>query len=259
MAYTDAQKRQYFAIKNSLSTTERAILSYYELEWFTNHRVPTNQQVVDVVNRKYEKEGKHHRLKHTALNFYFTRRKFTEALDNRGIPWRQHSQDELTEAQVAAAVTVMNNIGSKTTEETLDLLGIPTATYYAWLKDPVFKNLIDNLADQNLANIRPAAINEFTKKINQGDWNAIKYWMETTGELTDKDRPQSEVLLRMIVEIIQKHVKDPEIIVAIAEDIKLASANRTLEVAMQPSIDSTFTDDDDEDLAIAKKKLGIGY
>jgi len=249
---------QYHAIKAALSSTEKEIINYYELEWFLRHRVPTYEDVVEYINRKYEKDGKHHRLKHSALNYYFTRKNFTKALDNRGIPWQQHTQVELTPTQVAAAVTMMNFADTRSNDEKLDQLGVTSTQYYAWLKDPTFKNAIDNLADQNLAHIRPTAIGEFTKKINQGDWNAIKYWLETTGELTSNDQPQSEQLLKMIVEIIQRHVKDPDTIVAIAQDIKLAAANRTLEVATEkPAINGSVIEHDPE-LEAAKKQIGFG-
>jgi glutathione peroxidase-family protein len=242
----DARKRQYWAIKTALTTSEKKLIDFYELQWMLRHNVPTIEEV-----------AKHLHLSQTTVNYYLQRQPVIKALDQRGIPWRQHTQEELTATQVAAAVTIMNFADVRPNTEKLDQLGINPSQYYAWLNDPQFKNLIDNLADQNLRNIRPAAIGEFTKKINQGDWNAVKFWLETTGELTNNDQPQSEQLLKMIVEIIQKHVKDPEIIIAIAQDIKLASANRTLEVVTTPPQITSSVVEDDVELAEARKKLGV--
>jgi hypothetical protein len=81
--------------------------------------------------------------------------------------------------------------------------------------------------------------------------------LDVTGTVKSDDAPQSEVLLRMIVEIIQKHVKDPETIIAIAQDIKLAAANRTLEVVTTPP-QITGSIVEDVELEDAKKQLGIG-
>lgn len=251
-------KRQFWAIKNTLTYTEKAIIDYYELEWHLRHYVPTNEEIVEYINKKYEKEGKDHRLKHVSLNYYQQHREFTKALDARGIPWRQHSREELTPTQVAAAITAMNSLDKRDLSDKLDQMGLTVEQYNAWLKDPQFKTLIANLADENLNNIRPAAVNELTKKINAGDWQAIKFYLEATGEFVNSDAPQSEQLIKMLIEIIQKHVKDPEVILAIAQDIKLASANRTLEISAtpKPAFDGHVVEDDPE-LEAAKKMIGF--
>lgn len=244
MALTGKQK--FYLIgkgMQQLCNEERKLVDFYELQWHLRHHVPTVAEVATQLG-----------LTHTEINYFLTRKPVIKALDSRGIPWKQHSQSDLTSTQVAAAVTIMNFADVRTNEAKLDQLGILPAQYYAWLNDPQFKNLVDNLADQNLQNIRPAAIGEFTKKINAGDWNAVKFWLETTGALQDKEQPQSEQLLKMIVEIIQRHVKDPTIIVAIAQDIKLVSQNRTLDVNTQAITGEIV---EDEELVAAKKTLGI--
>lgn len=252
-----ANRAQYYAIKNSLSATEKVVINFFELQWHLRHTVPTHEEIIEYVNRKYEKESKSYRLKHTALNYYFQRRVFTKALEDRGIPWKQGTIEDLTPTQVAAAVTVMNMADTRSIPDKLDQLGVNPSQYYAWLNDPQFKTMIDNLADQNLANVRPAAIAEFTKKINAGDWNAIKYWLETTGELTSGAQPQSEQLLRMIIEIIQDEVKDPNTIIRIAQRIKSAALNKTLEVVdTRPALTGEVVQD--EEVARAQKMLGFG-
>jgi hypothetical protein len=239
-------RQQYLAIKASITPQEKALVNYYELQWHLRHRVPTIEEVAT-----------HLKLTQVTVNYYLQRRVVIKALDDRGIPWKQHSQDELTATQVAAAVTVMNFTDTRSINDKLDQLGINPSQYYAWLNDPQFKNLIDNLSDQNLRNVKPTAVTEFTKLINKGDWQAIKYYLDVTGTVKSDDAPQSEVLLRMIVEIIQKHVKDPETIIAIAQDIKLAAANRTLEVVTTPP-QITGSIVEDVELEDAKKQLGIG-
>lgn len=252
MAGKNVYKSRYHAIKNALTAAEKALINYYELNWTLKSYVPTVEEVTEHLRI----ERPH--LRQTSVNYYLTRQPVIKALEQRGIPFRQHTREELTDQQVSAAITVMNFADTRSNEDKLDELGILPATYYAWLNDPAFKNLVDSLADRNLTNIRPTAVAEFTKKINKGDWNAVKFWLETTGELTSKEAPQSEHLLRAIVEIIQKHVKDPETIIAIAQDIKLASANRTLEVATQPQAITGSVVEDDPELEHAKKQLGFG-
>jgi hypothetical protein len=158
-------RQQYLAIKASITPQEKALVNYYELQWHLRHRVPTIEEVAN-----------HLKLSQVTVNYYLQRRVVIKALDDRGIPWKQHSQDELTATQVAAAVTVMNFTDTRSINDKLDQLGINPSQYYAWLNDPQFKNLIDNLSDQNLRNVKPTAVTEFTKLINKGDWQAIKYY-----------------------------------------------------------------------------------
>ncbi len=246
MPYSDKQRRTYWAVKNALTKDEKKLIQFYEVQWHLRTYVPTIEEMSRVLN-----------LPQTEVNFILTRKPVIKALDDRGIPWRQHSQSELTATQVAAAVTMMNFADGRSNAQKLDELGIVPETYYAWLNDPQFKNLVDSLADRNLKNVRPTAIGELTKKINSGDWNAVKYYLDVTGEFANNDQPQSEQLIRMLIEIIQRHVKDPEIITAIAQDIKLASGNRTLEVVSPRELNSSVVEVDPE-LEHAKKQLGIG-
>lgn len=239
--------KQYYAIKNALTKIEKELINFYELQWFLRHNVPTIEEVAQHLNQTQ-----------VSVNYYLQRKPVIKALEQRGIPFRQHTRENLTATQVATAITMMNFADTRTNDEKLDQLGINAAQYYAWLQDPEFKNLVENLADQNLNNIRPTAIGELTKKINQGDWQAVKYYLDTTGALQSTDQPQSEQLLKAIVEIIQKHVRDPDIIIAIAQDIKLAAANRTLEVVATPPPALTGTVLHDEELEAAKKQLGFG-
>lgn len=242
-------RKQFYAIKNALTAQEKKLISFYELQWFLKQNIPTIEEVATYLD-----------IKQVAVNYYLQRRPVTKALESRGIPWKQHTQDELTATQVAAAQVMMNFSDTRSNDEKLDQLGINPNQYQAWLLDPQFKNLVDSLADQNLRNIRPTAVTEFTKKINQGDWNAIKYFLDVTGELQTQDAPQSEVLIKMFVEIIQKHVKDPEVIMAIAQDVKLAAANRTLEVVAQPHtppMQITGEVIEDPELEQARRMLGV--
>jgi hypothetical protein len=239
-------RKQYYGIRNALSGKEKELINFYELQWHLRHTVPTIEEVAKQINQSQ-----------VSVNYYLQRRQVVKALEDRGIPFRQHTQTDLTATQVAAAVTMSNFADERSNADKLDQLGINPTTYYAWLNDPQFKNLVESLADQNLANIRPTAIGELTKKINAGDWNAVRYYLDVTGAAKSTEAPQTEQLLQAFVEVIQRHVKDPQLILAIAQDLKLATANRTLEaVITPPQITGSIVED--EELEVAKKQLGIG-
>jgi len=244
LPYSDKERKRYFAIKEALTTAEKKLIDYYELQYTLRIHVPTVEEVASYLE-----------IPQTSINYYLNRAPVIKALDKRGIPWRQHSQTELTATQVAVASTMANFTDERSNKEKLDELGINSATYYAWLNDPQFKNLVESLAERNLGNFKPEAVNQLGKKIQGGHWDAIKYYLDATGAVRGNDAPQSEMLLRMIIEIIQKHVKDEATIIAIANDIKLASSNRTLEVATPREITGEVIED--PELEAAKKMLGV--
>lgn len=257
MPYSDKQRKAYWAAKNALTSVEKDIINYYEIEWHLRHRVPTIEQVTQQISKKYPK------ITQISINYYLSkeRKNVAKALEKRGIPWQQHSQEELTATQVATAVTVMNFSDTRSIPQKLAELGVNESQYYAWLNDPQFKTLVDNLADQNLANIRPTAIAEFTKKINAGDWNAIKFWLETTGELNNNSTTQIEDKITLFIEIVQKHVKDPDTMAAIAADIIALSGLRTIKAQNPHAIEGQVIPQEvleaDEELARAQRMVGF--
>lgn len=230
----------------TLSFKERKLIDYYELLWYLQHKVPTVTEAAE-----------HLGFKQTEINYFLSRKPVTNALKRRGIPWEQHSEEGLTDKQLAAAITIMNFADERSNTDKLDELGINPSQYYAWLNDPQFNNLVNRLAEQNLGNIRPAAITEYTKLIQKGEWKAIQHYLDTTGVGKADNASHSEQLLKMIVEIIQKHVKDPTTIIAIAQDIKLAAANRTLEVATEETRAITSSVVEESEITEARKKLNI--
>ncbi|HEY0770952.1 MAG TPA: phBC6A51 family helix-turn-helix protein [Sphingobacteriaceae bacterium] len=242
----DKRRKQYWATRNALSKDEKKVIDYYELQWHLNHRVPTTEEVSNYT-----------KLSHIEINTALARKPVAKALDDRGINWRQHSQFELTSEQIACATLVMNFADERKLNEKLDSLGILPATYFAWLKDPGFKNYVDSLADSNLKNIRPAAVGEFTRLVHKGDWQAIKYYFEVTGEFGSSDGVNAENLVKLLIEIIQKHVKDPEVMLAISQDILNVVGVRTIEPHRPAAITAEVVEHDPE-LEKAQKMLGFG-
>lgn len=245
MTLTPAQKK-YHAIKNALTAAEKDLIKFYEFQWMLRNRVPTVEEVTKYLRQKRPN------IRQTTVNYYLMRQPVRQALTRRGIPFEQHTQEELTGQQQAAALTVMNPLDERPVAEKLDSLGILPATYHSWLNDPNFRDFVQTVADRNLDNIDPIAKTEFAKKVQQGEWNAIKFYMENTGALRDSEIPQSEVIIMKLIEILQRHVQDTSVLSAIANEMIAAFSNRSLTA-------STIQGDVvDPELESAKKKLGYG-
>jgi len=236
-------RRQIYGIKNSLTAAERDLIAYYELCWQLRSQVPTIDAVVKHMRKKRD------RISHISVNYYLSRQPVIKALDNRGIPFRQHSQEELTPQQIAAATVACNFADPRSLHTKLDEIGVKSATYQAWLLDPLFKNFVKTVTDRNLENIDQVAKVEYMRLIAEGNWPAIKHYMDVTAAAQNNDTPQTEHLLRAILEIIQIHVKDGVVLDAIGRDILKAAQNRTLEI-------TDYAVEDSEVLE-ASRKLGI--
>lgn len=253
MVYSDAQRR-FYAAKQALTPAEKELISFYEMQWHLRHHVPTVEEVHRHLLKRFEK------IKLTSVNYYLQRQPVIKALKQRGIPFEQHTQNELTQQQIAVGIVMSNFTDTRNNKLKLDSLGINLNQYNTWLKDPTFRNFMESQANENLINIKPVALTELTKKISDGDWNAVKFYLETTGAVQPSNAPQSEVMLQMLIEVLQRHIKDPELMSKIATDLLAVSGNRTLEVTAEPYVvPGEFIEDvPDKELEQAKKMLGFG-
>ncbi len=236
-------RRQIYGIKNSLTAAERDLIAYYELCWQLRSMVPTVDQVVAHMRKKRD------RISHISVNHYLSRQPVIKALENRGIPFRQHSQEELTPQQIAAATVACNFADQRSLHTKLDEIGVKSATYQAWLLDPLFKNFVKTVTDRNLENIDPVAKTEYMRLIASGNWNAIKYYLDVTAAAQNNETPQTEHLLRAMLEVIQSHIKDPQLLDAIGRDLLKVAQNKTMEI-------TSYVVEESEVLE-ASRKLGI--
>lgn len=252
MVYVD--RRTYHAIKNSLTPAERELISCYELYYTLKKRVPTREEVTKYVRKTYPT------TRQTSIDYYLNRPPVIKALEQKGIPYLQHSQEELTSQQVGVAHCLANFADERSNAEKLDSMGINAAQYRAWLQDPQFQHLVQTLSEQNLKNINPVAVTELTKKIQAGDWAATKFYLETTGALKQEETPQTEVMLKLTIEVIQRHVKDPDTLMAIAQDLLAISGNKTLGLPSKPAVEGEVLDESftNEELSVARKQIGFG-
>lgn len=197
-------------INRKLSQKEKTYISYCEKFYFLNNfGFPTNEQAAVALGYSISE-----------IQTFLLNRKVQSALESRGLPYLQSkSQSELTPTQVAAAITISNFADERSIDQKLDQLGVLPATYYTWLNDPTYQSFVQNLADRNLEIVRPEAVAQFTKLLRTGDFAALKYYFEVTGQFQQPEITNIKILVQKLVESVQKHVKDPEILLAITQDL----------------------------------------
>jgi hypothetical protein len=167
--------------------------------------------------------------------------RFLNALAARGLPEHLINPGSavggfqvLTEQQMAVANVLLDVLDSRSRIKKLTEMGISTATYNLWLRDPLYRQYCLDRAESLLIENQPVAHMSLINRVAQGDIGAVKYFNAMTGRYREREKAAVEVnvtnqfgneKLIAIVEIIQRHVKDPALLEAIAGDILALNAS----------------------------------
>lgn len=138
---------------------------------------------------------------------------------------RRGQLGRLTDIQLATASLVLNPSDRRSLKEKLDALGVSPATYNGWKKNKVFMDYLSKQGEQLFGENMPEVHNALTTRATQGDIRATKLLYEVTGRwrgVQQDNQGDVKMLLIALIEILQKHVKDPVVLQAIAADIQLA-------------------------------------
>lgn len=129
----------------------------------------------------------------------------------------------LTEEQTAAILTVLNWDDKRTRARKLQELGIKTATWNGWMKQPEFRDYVMNLTVNQMQDALPVAHESLVKAMEKGSTEAIKFYMELTGRHTgDASTMQNvKMVITRLIESIQRNVKDPEVLGNIQRDFEM--------------------------------------
>lgn len=159
---------------------------------------------------------------------------FRRALTNRGIRLPKGGAEEeedslslpvdltsITQQQTAAVLTVVNFNDKRTRNVKLRDLGISVTTWNGWMKDPAFKNFYFNQATQQFGDALPAAQEALVRAMEAGKVEGIKYYMELMGKgpaSTESSGHNVRMVIQKLVEVLQLHVQDPDVLGAIGLD-----------------------------------------
>lgn len=116
-----------------------------------------------------------------------------------------------------------NPTDKRTLSAKLKAAGVPYNRYRAWLKDPFFKNYLNSLSERMLSDHQGDVLTQLTAKATSGDMRAIQFFLEVTGRHDPRRMAEVNVqsVLMQIVEVITKHVRNPETLRAIATEMQM--------------------------------------
>lgn len=184
----------------------RKVLPWVEIYWHQHKRYPSDTELSAQFG--FEPDD----LTRLKLSKYYNL-----CLKERGI-----SQNEsfFNEMQVAAISLITNFHDTRPVAAKLAGIGVTTEMYNGWMQNPAFKQELTNRASEILDNIQPEAQVQLATQIKKGSFQALKFYFEMTGQANSPEAINLKLTVARLIEAVQKHVKDPAVLQAIAAEIQ---------------------------------------
>lgn len=198
---------------DALTDRALAIVNFVEQKFWTNGGIPTYEVIA---------KGTGETVKYVAgiLEKNALARK---ALVVRGVDLRPRSSAETLTGEQLMAANVMLNVHDKRSErEKLNFLGISSQKWHGWRRQPAFSNYLSSRAEAAFEADDFKAFQSLSKSVEDGDLNAVKFHFEMRGRYknTLDVNVNIEGIMTQMIEIVAKHVRDPNTIVAIANELE---------------------------------------
>jgi hypothetical protein len=138
-----------------------------------------------------------------------------------GIPW-VGSQDTLTTEQHYVINIVLDPTNKGSLKNRLDKAGVTYAKWQGWMKQPAFKAAVNRLFADTLENVMPSIQNSLINQAERGNMHAIKFVYELTKRWDPNGNNSQDlvVLIGQVIEIVTKHVTDPDTLVKIGSELQ---------------------------------------
>lgn len=185
-----------------------------EATWFDKKRLPTDKEYLDVLVPFGWSDDYMRRLTRNPT--------YLRMLKERGVSQDVATGDLMPE-QLAAIHTYLNIADQRSLRAKLSDLGITSGQFNAWMKYPPFKDYLQKRADELFAEGLPVAHRALMGQVAAGNVRAIKLYYDKFGFGADTQNGNSQdlkVMVMRLIEVIQKHVTDADILKAIARDFE---------------------------------------
>lgn len=188
-----------------------AIAAYDQLFWEHGH-LPTVEKVA-------EKTG----IRQATIEKYWKKDSFRNALIARGLDLDQNrAAGLLSIEQLNLANMLLNSHDTRSVREKLKEAGVTSQKYHAWLRTPAFRDYLAMRGEQLFKSVDHEAYESLIGAVRGGDTRAIQLFFEMRGIYNPKMQIDINVnaLLVSIVEVVSRHVRDPQTLQAIANDLE---------------------------------------
>lgn len=219
-------------VAKPLSPKDHSLLTFIEQEYLVHGAVPTLEYTLEA----RVTDAAHY--KRCLANVSFRHAMATRGISLRGLGGNPKEDNILTEEQLVAANIMLDLRDNRSQKKKLGDLGITSGKWEGWLRDPAFQSYLRTRAE----NLLPDSLHEshlaLIDRVRSGDINAIKYYNEITGRYVPNGSDKADVnaVLMMVLEVIQRHVKDPVALTGISDDLVAIGRNMGGQANMAPRV-----------------------
>lgn len=185
-------------------------MPWFESYWHEYKRYPSVEDIVARFGFTAEQV--------TILNSH---KFWLQALDSRGITRPDKNINELSDRQIAAITILTNFNDTRNPVARLSYLGVTEEELNGWYQNPTFKKELARRAEDVFDNVAPDATVELARAIRRGNFQAIKFYYEITGQAASPEVVNLKKVIQVLTEAIQKHVTDENTLRAIGAEIEL--------------------------------------
>lgn len=147
---------------------------------------------------------------------------FREAMRLRGVGL---IETEGLSAQQSATLNILEDFSDvRTLTAKLKAVGATRTQYNAWLKDPLFRKFYESRIESHLRDSHLMALSTIISNAENGDQKAAEKLLEINGRYNPQNAElqNARAVVGAMVEALQRHVKDPEVLKKIIDDVKMA-------------------------------------
>lgn len=214
-----------------LSTDDQLFLNWYEQQWHSTGELPTPSQLQSNYSWKFKSLSQARAWLDSPL--------IKRAFHNRGLINSTQANSDLDSRQLAAILLVANLSDRRGLKTKLNSVGVTLTQWNAWKKQKIFQEFLEQQLNKDLDTSLDAAFRGLHVGMDKGDPRAVQLYLELTGrQPTEVERNYRQAIAR-IVESVQRHVKDPQIIAAIARDFEQIEQGRSPIASLTPT--TTYT------------------
>ena len=199
----------------TLTDTDLRIITLFEQKYFETGRLPTIQQVADLLGMKVS----------TVLSS-LDKQVVKSTLKRRGI--EPLNSDGLVSVEQAYLVNILlDTLDKRGVREKLKALKEATgieitfAQYSAWMKDPNFMRYLNMRAQLVFDSVQPIAKKQLVAAIDSGNLDAIKYYNEMTGVYSARQADMIDLrkIFAQIIDVLTRHCS-PDVVLAVASELE---------------------------------------
>lgn len=203
----------------ALNELEYELLTFIEQEYLLSGSIPSKDvclTTLSMSSKKYDDLWKRDDFK-TALMSRGISQKILQGIEENGV---------LTPKQMLAVNTLLDINDNRSDSKKLKDLGIPTATYQGWQRDPAFRAYLHQRTELLFGDALTEANRALYDNVKRGDLGSMKQLWEMTGRWSSKpvNEMNIEWVLMKVIEVIQRHVTDPAQLSALAADLSAVQA-----------------------------------